>query len=441
MSTFNIDLVNISNNITALGVRGTVTHVSGQEPRGEYYSLLLEYSPVGNPKDRTIHLYENVHLDLPYIFDHTAYGLKPNTTYTVTASLYRHNYVGGTPIARTSMLCTTSPLTATFECTSKSASVISVMFSDLPRLEFPIQVVLEYTKGREVSEATIWTELETLNLEAGDQASASRMVTGLNADTYYKFRVRVIDKTPRDTKQIATFWLEVKTIVYVPGADNVVPSFKRYIVVPKIDYVYLQAELNESLADGIELHLYRSQDDTTYTDIGTITNDDLSIVVDANWAISGGVRRSYFKLVIVDANNIEHNMSEPLLIINNGLWWLTREAGDPLDLTANEVLGMAETILKLYDLDVALGKPDIGSYKSTYQNLLKRDLQAVSRGAKVQGGAYTILNDMYALAQVFNNGSAGQYPYVLSGDILTADSVNTMFQEVVDAVNNYNVFG
>lgn len=440
MSTFNIDLINVSNDMTSISVRGTVTKVSGQEPRDAFYSMVLDYSPVGNPKSKISRLYE--HIDTPYIFDYTAYGLKPNTTYTVTASLYRLSYVGGTPIARTSMLCTTSPLTATFECTSKSASVISVMFSDLPRLEFPIQVFLEYTKGRAISEATIWTELETLNLEAGDQASVSRMVTGLNADTYYTFRVRVIDKTPRDTKQIATFWLEVKTLVYVSGIDNIIPSFKRYITVPNIGHIYLQAELNEPLADGMELHLYRSQDGETYTDIATITNDDLSIV-----ALPDGLSSTYFKLVIVDANDVEHNMSEPLQIMLTSILWTARSAGEPLDLMASEVLEFANAMLSLFDFDKAIGNlaidyPQTILAKQTYQNHVKQLLQTVSVGAKVLGGGQTMLNNIYALAQVYNDSSEWPrpvYPYVESGDIITADGINTIFGEVVDAIDGYTI--
>lgn len=433
----NIDLVNTSNTLTGINISGTIS-----EFPYEYYTLVIDYSPAGSPNSKISHRFNNITLKKPYAFTDSATGLKPDTAYLVTASLYLKNKVGGTPRAKASMTCTTLPLTATFECTSKSSSVISVMLSEMPRIEYPVKITLEYARGQEPSAELEWTENYSVNVEAGESVNVSRMITGLAADTDYLFKVTVFDIRNEDKPvQIGVLYLQVSTLVYVPGADNVVPSFKRYIVVPKIDYVYLQAELNEPLADGMELHLYRSQDDTTYTDTGAITSDDLGIVVDANWAISGGVRRSYFKLVIVDANNIEHNMSEPLLITNYGLWWLTREAGDPIDLTAVETLGMADAILKLYDLDVALGRPDIGAKKSFYQNFLKNDLQAVSRGAEIKGGSYTILNDMYALAQVFNNGYAHYYPHVHSGDIITADDINTMFQEVVDAVNNYNVLG
>jgi hypothetical protein len=441
MATISITLTNESNNaLTSITVKG---NISGVAPVYGY-TLGITYAPSGSPNDKTQHLINNVTVtpNQPFEFTDSLSGLKTQTTYIVTASLYPSNKITTIqPIASTSITVLTPRLSnigGTFRCSQRSASVITMELSDMPRLEYAVRVDFKYKKRTDTNYITA----HSFVVEANEDRVMSWMFTGLTSSTQYQFSASVYKAVPfaDGSDYIGTYALSVTTKDYVSGGDDIVPSFKRYIFVPNLDYGYIQAETSEPLTEQFTVHLYTSLDGETYTDEGAITNAFHDKVIE----YGEGVR--YLKLAIVDTNDEVHNESE---VLEAG-WstlpaWTSISSGDPLVLPATTVLAWANAMLKLYDFDIAVrhATPSEDTIQYLAYHWLAPNLYRIATGSPIEA---EVLNSIFAIAEHFTepDPDEAEAEYLAhkanAGDPITASFIETYVYGLLnDAIDNYTI--
>lgn len=350
-------------------------------------------------------------------------NLKPNTGYIIEGELLESRdstdilAVGSTPFA-------TLPIGGTFDCPSRSSSVITMALTGLNPLTFNAEARLRWKKSTDADTDRLWKEVDRQTISKGETKDLTHMFTGLTQATSYDFKCEVYDT---DTNRlVATYTKTTSTLIYSGIIGEVAPSIKEVITVPLVHKGFIKAEVSDDLPDGCTIHLYKSADGASYTDLGAMPTDLLDEISNDS---SGNV---YYKLAVVDGNGNKYNETEPLRVYFPPFFRSIAETGQRFRRTASEMRGLANAILSLYKyIDTMLG--GVPAFPEEYNALVEK-MGTLQSGSPVEGDENSGFWLTYFLANDIVGGQA--ISPKSSGDPITADDFNHLGDSVENALNS-----
>ena len=415
--TLAIEDMTESGSLTQIMLKAT-TRNTEENNTGKIYSVQWEYYPSGNQALKETINANNCLPDNGSV-NQTFAKLLAGTAYIITAKLYKGTVSSGTLMRTQSVAVTTAPLEGTFKLTARSSSVLHVALEGLPKLEYNTRIDVSYKRHDDPS----WIPKDSINIASGSDIKADVLVSGLTQMTAYDFRAQVYKVDGTKVTAMKTYELNTSTLAYVEGLETLIPYAKTSVVVPKSGKGYLVIGLSSALPEEFTVHIYESSDGETYTDLGAVAND-------MNESISASVGTElYYKLALVDRNDNAYNETEPFKIGYPDLTWVIRAQGEPFDVTAVEMIAMADAMLKLYDyLVIENNAPDA---KDIYDALSEK-MGTIKRGVTVEGSEDSgyVLIGLLASAVLNREGFIGG----ATGTPVTASGFNLLAEYVSDAI-------
>lgn len=414
--TFALEDITDTGSLTAIKLKATTKNTE-ENNTSKIYSILWEYYPSGNQA-----LKETVNANncLPDngAFNQTLSGLLPGMTYIITAKLYKGTVSGGTLVKSQAISIATAPVNAVLRLTARSSSVIHIALEDVPALEYATRVDVSFKKG----EDSAWTQQGSVSIPAGSTKAVDYLFTGLTQMTSYDFRAQLYKVSSTKTYLIKTYELNTSTLAYVPGLEELLPYIKSSVAVPMAGKGYIVVGLSGNLPEGFSIHIYSSEDNTDYTDLGAVAND-------MNEPISASVGTElYYKLALVDRNDNAYNETEPVRILFPELTVPVWHTGDPFNVTASDMRRFANALISLYQyLDIE----NASSYTELY-NALVTKMGTLNAGSVAEGGE----DSGYILMDSLASAIAGLDPAEpkAAGDPIQASYFNAMCDAIVDAI-------
>lgn len=324
-------------------------------------------------------------------------NLLPNTEYTVKATLYKGTVASGTLLFTKSITVKTTDVGGSFSSTVRTSSVITMALTGVAKLPYTTRVKFFYKSKKN----TNWLLKKTFDIGANESKTISQMFTGLTQGTAYNFKAELYKVDGSKTTLLKTYTADASTTVYVPDADEVIPSITDTINVPYACKALIQVGATDALKPNTQLYLLVSDDGTVYT-TNAIFNGDLTTPAWSTTPITGTVGTSkYVRAVIKDANGVEHNSTEPVEIQFKDLEWRTRVTGEAVDLEADNIRDWANAMLQLFEFDKTTGGQERMAMKNNFYNNLKGNIQFVSEGEPIFGGGYNAFRVMSILGQLY----------------------------------------
>lgn len=407
-----------SGSLTQIMLKAT-TRNTEENNTSKIYSVQWEYYPSGNQALKETINANNCLPDNGSV-NQSFTKLLTGTAYIITAKLYKGTVSSGTLMRTQSIAVTTAPLEGTFKLTARSSSVLHVALEGLPKLEYNTRIDVSYKRHDDSS----WTPKDSVNIASGSDIKADVLVSGLTQMTAYDFRAQVYKVDGTKAIAMKTYEFSTSTLAYVEGLEDLLPYIKSSVAVPMAGKGYIVVGLSGTLPEGFSVHIYSSEDNTDYTDLGAVAND-------MNEQISTTVGTElYYKLALVDRNDNAYNETEPTQISFPDLIWRTRITGDPFDVTASEMRSFANALISLYQyLDIENSVSD--SYTELYDELVTK-MGTLNAGSIVEGGE----DSGYILIDSLACAIAGLDPAEpkAAGEPIQASYFNAMCDAIEDAI-------
>lgn len=406
-----------SGSLTQIKIKATTKNTE-ENNTSKIYSVQWEYYPSGNQAlKETI----NANNCLPDngAFNQTLSGLLPGMTYIITAKLYKGTVSGGTLVKSQAISIATAPLEAALRLTARSSSVIHIALQGVPALEYAMRADVSFKKR----EDSTWTQQGSVSIPAGSTVPVDYLFTGLTQMTAYDFRAQLYKVSGTKTYLIKTYELNTSTLAYVPGLEDLLPYIKSSVAVPMAGKGYIVVGLSGTLPEGFSVHVYSSEDNTDYTDLGAVASD-------MNEPISAFAGTElYYKLALVDRNDNAYNETEPVSITFPQFTVPVWHTGDPFDVQASDMRRFANALISLYQyLDI---EGDAASYTELYNTLVTK-MGTLNAGSVAEGGE----DSGYILIDSLACAIAGLDPAEpkAAGDPIQASYFNAMCDAIVDAI-------
>ena len=303
-------------------------------------------------------------------------NLKPNTGYIIQGELLESRdstdilAIGSTPFA-------TLPIGGTFDCPSRSSSVITMALTGLNPLTFNAEARLRWKKSTDADTDRLWKEVDRQTISKGETKDLTHMFTGLSQATSYDFKCEVYDTSITPNRLVATYTKTVSTLIYSGIIGDVTPSIKEIIIVPLANKGYVIGDVSGELPEGCSIHLLRSSDDSNYTDLGAL-DDDIKIGITGE-----SDTYVYYKLVVVDGNGNRYNETEPKYTNYPLYRWRSENAGWVFSKTADEMRRFANALLSLYKYLAVEG--DVSAHTEYYEALTAK-MGTLVEDSPVEGG-------------------------------------------------------
>lgn len=398
---------------------------------GREYRLEIKYYPEANTRmaetisfnGRFASPTASVQINLPNLYS--------NKTYTVVSSLYVDGEFCNTRIRDFA----THGVLLSFSVTAKSSSVISVAIDDMPALSYDVKIKFLY-KRKNYSEDFINAGATTV--KSGTSGIIPWVISGLMQDTEYTIKAQLYKVSDGEETLIDdSYVIEESTIAYTPGAEDTVPSFGKVTVVPHAKKAYIQCRVSKPLHSSLKVHLYETRAGGTWTDAQTL-GSSLGVAVSTDVY---GTR--YYKLAVVDANGGVHNMTEPISVRFANTQWTDKTSGQPFSVSADEVCGLIEALIKMYEYKEARGDTIPSAVKTEYNNLRRR-ISYIRSGFPIYGRStsnlFSPLYDISVFAMDLGNVSSfPDWHYIEAtnkGEPAYADAFNAMADITHQALEN-----
>lgn len=416
--TFALEDITDEGSLTAIKLKATTKNTE-ENATSKIYSIQWEYYPSGNSAlKETI----NANNCLPDngAFNQTLSGLLPGMTYIITAKLYKGTVSGGTLVKSQAISIATAPLEAALRLTARSSSVIHIALQGVPALEYATRVDVSFKKR----EDSAWTQQGAVNIPAGSTVPVDYLFTGLTQMTGYDFRAQLYKVSGTKTYLIKTYELNTSTLAYVPGLEDLLPYIKSSVVVPMAGKGYIVVGLSRTLPEGFSVHIYSSEDNTDYTDLGAVAND-----MNEQISATAGTEL-YYKLALVDRNDNAYNETEPVSITFPQFTVPVWHTGDPFNVTASEMRSFANALISLYQY-LEIERRNSDDYAEIY-NALVTKMGTLNSGSIAEGGE----DSGYILIDSLACAIAGLDPAEpkAAGDPIQASYFNAMCDAIVDAI-------
>ena len=330
--------------------------------------------------------------------------LIPDTVYTITAKVE----ISGVVKTKTIKI-RTNAMTCTYNVSSKSSSTINTRFKNFATYNYyDVRIAYRFAKYPSPNFTVHGREY----IEKGKRGVLKHLFTGLKENTKYTLSAKVFRVIDGVSSAMKDFQIVVTTPSYVP--DQVPsPVMTNWVNVPDTGDICVEFETDLDLGEDYAVHLYYSTDGTNYSDIYTFEEGRTYFV----HTVSAASPTRYFKLGVVDANNVVHNMTEPLEFHYKEFPHMADWGqGYPVEILAQRVKDMIDAVCSWYEYNRIVH--DDTTHEIQYEKL-KSVIEDIDEGSIIEGGDESPLGIMYQTMCDIIGEDPEDYTMPQSGDAIT----------------------
>lgn len=309
----------------------------------------------------------------------------------------------------------TEAMAGSYSVLEKSSSVIVTRLNGMSRFPYDIQVKFQYKRATESS----WTDLNVQTIPKETSKEVRGIFSGLTQATSYNLKAEVYKVGGGSAVLMKAFNLTASTMSYVPAAKPT-PFITSSLIIPHAAKGLLYWGHDDASLETFTFHLYRSTTETgAYTDLGEIAEDEYVI-------ISGTAGSTYYyKIGAVDGNGGVHNLTQPFKVKYITINGSNGSAGDPVDITSDEIQLISDALMKLYEFKKATDS--VTSEQTQYYTMLKTYLPQTAQGLLIQGGSTSAYDQLNRLLQALSTRSVPFVPgLVAKGQPIRATTINAL---------------